>query len=329
MKLEGLELCVCQVCGKEFTKNSNLTRHLRTCDAAYFANSEHACDSCGKRFKSANAVAAHQRQVHKPPPNCADTVPLASSVPMPMGSKLFPMTCAHSVCVFVPSRGDEAASQKDKDEGASQVERNCFACVLLSLSALSGNGDARAITVIVPKSIHASEFLQASQELRCSDVWKILVDADSIRTFSDLNELHAAFREAAERSAAYRAVQSQCLHSLTTTFVVSHGDSERIKVGYGDKYNASGSKLRKAAYLMVTVLGELLDACNTDVAHIMTCKASRLIRTLFEKAKANPSRNAHTLFVAYGSEDNTTVPLEFSTGSHSLHANLTSHCLLR
>jgi hypothetical protein len=220
----------------------------------------------------------------------------------------------------VPSRGDEAASQKDKDEGASQVERNCFACVLLSLSALSGIGDARAITVIVPKYIADSEFLQASQELRCSDLWKTLIDAGSIRTFSDLNELHAAFNEAAQRSAAYRVVHFQCQNSLTTTFVVSHGDSERIKVGYGEKYNASGTTLRKAAYLMATVLGDLLLACNTDVAHIMTCKASRLTRTLFEKTKTNPSRTAHTLFLAYGSEDNTTVPLEFSTGATCVYA---------
>ena len=302
----------CDGCSKGFTTKSNLTRHQRKCVPQRFVG--FPCSECSKIFSSQAALQSHQRQAHRLPELTARTlVDIATTVPVFTG--IFPKYLAHSVCVFVPSRGDNSLGHKDQDFGASQIERNCFGAVLLALSAFRGIGDAGAVTVVYPQSISAAEFWQASSEMGCSDVWDLIVSAGCISTFTDMKSLKSAFTSTATRMIAYQQSNGS-LEPLSSVFLFGHGDSERVKVGFGEKFDTNGKTLKRPAMLSVSDVSELLDTCHTDVAHIMTCKASRFTRNLLDKTKALSGRNDRVLFLAYGAEDITTVPLVFAPGTH-------------
>ena len=166
-----------------------------------------------------------------------------------------------------------------------------------------------------PQSISAAEFWQASSEMGCSDVWDLIVSAGCISTFTDMKSLKSAFISIAARMIAYQQSNGS-LEPLSSVFLFGHGDSERVKVGFGEKFDSNGKTLKRPAMLSVSDVSELLDTCQTDVAHIMTCKASRFTRNLLDKTKALSGRNDRVLFLAYGAEDITTVPLVFAPGTH-------------
>jgi hypothetical protein len=209
-------------------------------------------------------------------------------------------------------------STKDSDFGASQVERNCFAGVLLALCTFHGTGDARAITVLHPNSITATEFAQAASEMGCFDDWKILLDSGCVFTFSDSIELRLAFASAARRATVYRNSLTQTNCSLMSVFIVGHGDFERLKVGFGERFGSDGKTLKKASLIRATEVSDFIDVYGADMVHIMTCKASKFVRTLLDKTKSIPGRHENVLFFAYGDEDITTVPLVFAAGTQNL-----------
>jgi hypothetical protein len=152
----------------------------------------------------------------------------------------------------------------------------------------------------------------------CFDDWKILLDSGCVFTFSDSIELRLAFASAARRATVYRNSLSQTNCSLMSVFIVGHGDFERLKVGFGERFGSDGKTLKKASLIRATEVSDLIDVYGADMVHIMTCKASKFVRTLLDKTKSIPGRNANVLFFAYGDEDITTVPLVFAAGTHNL-----------
>ena len=300
----------CENCKREFSKKSNLTRHKRNCIG--LDKLDFVCDSCQKAFHSKKALDCHLRQVHKASVETTPEVAESGSF------TTAPQRFAHSVCVFVSCRGDETVSAKDSDFGASQVERNCFGGVLLALCTFHGTGDARAITVVHPNSITASEFAQAATEMGCFDVWRILMDSGCVFTFSDSIELRLAFESAARRATVYGSSLSQTKQSLMSVFIVGHGDFERLKVGFGARFGSDGKTLKRGSMIRAAEVSDLIDVSGADMVHIMTCKASKFVRTLLDKTKCIPRRHEKVLFFAYGDEDITTVPLVFAAGTRNL-----------
>ena len=268
------------------------------------------CDSCAKKFDSKKALDCHLRQAHNVSIKVKSAVANAAA-----STDISVNVLGHSVCIFVSCRGDEALSVKDTDFGASQIERNCFGGILLALCALKGTGDHRAITLVHPQSITSAEFAQAATEMECYDLWATLVDSGCVLTFSDSIALRLAFTNAAGRAAAYKSCLRHKLTSVLSLFIVGHGDFERLKVGFGERFGSDGRTQKKAFLMPAAEVSDVIEVYGADMVHVMTCKASKFVRTLLEKTKSIPGRHDRVLFLAYGDEDITTVPLVFASGS--------------
>ena len=212
----------------------------------------------------------------------------------------------HSVMLFVPARGN-AIGPKDVD--ASPIERQCFVAVLMGACFLTGLGDASRLSIVLPRGISMQEFDEAAEQMELRAIWECIKTSSCIILFHDLITLADAFRSAGTRHPTGS-------NGFSSLFVVGHGSWDKILVQFGSATTESGA-IKKPTFLMHTKLSGLLNASGTRMIHVMTCKASRLCQTL-QSRKGHEYGSMHcedAVFFGYGTDDITTVPLHFGTGS--------------
>ena len=211
----------------------------------------------------------------------------------------------HSVILFVPARGN-ASGPKDID--ASPIERQCFMTVLMGACFRTGLGDASRLSIILPRAITMQEFDDAAEVMGLQTNWESIKTSSIVHEFHDLNTLADSFRSAGTR-------HPTGANGFSSLFIVGHGAWDKILVQFGEATTESGA-IKKPTFLKHTKLSGLLNASGTRMIHVMTCKASRLCQTL-QCRKSNEYGTMHcedAIFYGYGTDDVTTVPLQFAAG---------------
>ena len=208
------------------------------------------------------------------------------------GTKLVSPNCTHCVTVLFPSSSRDTQKAANLDPLCSCLERHGFAIVLLSCALKAALGSSGKIRIISTQSLGSELLVSCSQRLSLHREWVEL--APVFTHFDTLAEMQHAV---SQLPSTFNA--PLCLHSL---FIVGHADSTRLRVEIGGRL-----KLLE----LPEVIG-LIHSSSARHVHLMVCKAKALARNL---AKGSRSKGAclATIWISYGANDITTVPLEFGS----------------
>jgi hypothetical protein len=212
-------------------------------------------------------------------------------------------TNSHSTIVFVPARG----STGQVDEDACPIERSCFIVISMAEFFRRGHGSNTHLTVIIPRGISDEEFEAAATSLELIDEWHQM-KIECVVYFDTYESLVGAFRQAKFRNLSVSK-------NVTSLLIIGHGGYDRCQVQYGMDTRSDGI-LKRPSNLMAHKISGLIDISGAKIVHIMTCKAAKLMVTMTQTKRAifNELHNDDTVFVAYVSEDLTTVPVDISAG---------------
>ena len=288
-----LPLPICEICSKVFSNHSNLARHRhlhKVEESAPTQQAETLSPIHIEKTVSSRDISGH---------SCchpADGVPIAthSSHPinMPIQNSEDPLpNVKHCVSVFFPSLADDTGKFADNQDRCSVLERHGFALVTLACCLKLAIGESGCLRVIACELLSFSLLAECAELLGFAPDWANIVP--HVRHFSDLAGLKAALNVST-------FVQSPfSLHSL---FLIGHGDTERIRVNYG----------QNKALLKIGPIVDLIHRCNPHQIHIMTCKSKKLA--------SNAQRRCNTrglcmssIWCSYGDDDVTTVPFDFGS----------------
>ena len=323
----------CEFCDVKFSTASNMHAHVRKKHIDK-VDLKHECGLCQKAFDSARGLGVHQKQSRKcsvmsgfddaklvrdgPPkaPMDACTEDQAGDALPSQLLTLGQMTevneaCRvsdnaknlHSTIVFVPARG----STGQVDEDASPIERTCFIVIVMAEFFRRGHGSNTHLTVIIPRGISDEEFEAAARSLELVDEWHQM-KIECVVYFDTYESLVGAFRQAKIRHLSV-------LKNVTSLLIIGHGGYDRCQVLYG-RNTGSDWMLKRPSNLLAPKISGLIDISGAKIVHIMTCKAGKLLVSMTQTKRAifNELHNDDTVFIAYGSEDITTVPVDISAG---------------
>ena len=208
-------------------------------------------------------------------------------------------TLVHQILIFMPAYGDGSRRTKKPTEDSTCTDRNCFAMVILGVALTKAVGPQGVVKMLIPSAMPRTDFEDAASHLDLTAEFAVI--SSNLLTFTNENDMIDEFRNFARQSS------SAFMRSL---FVYGHGDATRIKVNFnGSSSNLSASQL-----------ANMISTSTCDVAHIMTCKASKLITSMAVTKRAKGSLlNGKVLFLGYGDDDITTVPLQFAEGAQMFH----------
>ena len=332
----------CCFCDVKFSTVSNKNAHVRK-KHANEAILKHECRVCLKAFDSARGLSVHQTQsqqcslstkpshpnqklsiseraeVHEIElPHAVDALTTEPNAETSQSHNIAKdhehehiceitrdiptmATASHSTILFVPCRG----STGQEDEDACSIERSCFIIISMAEFFRRGHGCNTKLSIIIPRGISDQELLAASTCLGLVDEW-LGMKAASVQFFDTYETLVNVFRQAKSRHCSTPS-------NVSSLLVIGHGGYDRCQVLYG----GSTGTLKKPSHLLAHRLCGLIDISGAKVVHLMTCKAAKLMVTMTQTKRAifNELHNDDTAFVAYGTEDITTVPVEISSGT--------------
>ena len=176
-----------------------------------------------------------------------------------------------------------------------------------------GHNNNYKLSIIIPRGISETEFEAAAAYLGLIDEWG-LMKSECVHYFDSYETLVSAFRQAKSR-------HSSTANNMTSLLLIGHGGYDRCHVLYGAP--RPGGILKRPSNLMAQKISGLIDVCRAKIVHLMTCKAAKLMVSMTQTKRAllNVLHNDETVFIAYGSEDITTVPLEFASGKSIAYAS--------
>ena len=340
----------CDFCDVKFTTASNKNAHIRKKHATEVSH-DHQCNGCLKSFDSGRGLRVHQSQsqscslskevvgenqdLRLDVKEVDDLLPAKDAIPsnddpstktvectdalnserhqkqctVDTDSNLSTPQCStvlfsHSTILFVPARGSTGV----QDEDASRIERCCFITVAMAEFFRRGHGSSQKLCIVIPRGITDEEFNAAASCLGLVDEW-VEMKATSVVLFDSYESLVSAFRQAKTR-------HWSTPNNVTSLLLIGHGGYDRCHVLFGDCRTGSNGGSKKASNLLVPKLSGLLDISGAKIVHLMTCKAAKLMVTMTQTKRAmyTTLHNDDTVFIAYGTQDITTVPLEFTTG---------------
>jgi hypothetical protein len=206
-----------------------------------------------------------------------------------------PAISVHDILIFMPAYANNNRKTKSLTDDSTSTDRNCFALVLLGVALSKGLGLKGKVHMLIPCALPLVDFVNAATHLELTNEFAAI--SANLVTFKNETEMVEQFTGFAKKSA---------FSSLRSLFVYGHGDATRIKIIFdGSLTNLSAAQL-----------ANMISTSGCDIAHIMTCKASKLVTSMAATKRAKGTLlNAKVLFFGYGNDDITTVPLQFAEGS--------------
>jgi hypothetical protein len=194
--------------------------------------------------------------------------------------------------VFLPTRGDNG--RKPLDEECSNIDRHCFAVVLMAVSLFKGVGRADSVSIVCTDDIPLTDFGIAAALLDLQDEWSKLISR--IVPFTSLHDLSLTFGGFKDNNV---------LVQMRSLILLSHGDATRIRIILDHKLTT----------LTLQKFQNLVAVLDPHMVHLMCCSAGKLARNLTQKASFSKNCLAdRTFFIAYGDDDITTIPYQFAPG---------------
>ena len=278
----------CSLCVKTFSKKSGLKRHFLV---------QHGIDH---EDELKDVVGSRRIQkTFRSDGNCnaAQTINQTTQGTPEPDSTIAPKLSVHDILIFMPAYGDGIRRTKTLTQDSTFTDRNCFAMIILAVALSKAVGQQGNVKMLISSAMPLADFVDAASHLQLTREFTAI--SSNLITFTNEEDMVDAFKNFAKFST------SSCLRSL---FVYGHGDATRIKITF------DGS----SSYLSSAQLANMISTSCCDITHIMTCKASKLITSMAATKKAKGSLlNGKVLFLGYGDDDITTVPLQFAEGAQT------------
>ena len=268
----------CSICSKCFSKKSGLKRHLLA---------QHGIEDLSTEFASSPRLPLSS--VSTPVNKYEHVIECGSTT-----DATRPTISVHDILIFMPAYANNNRKTQSRSDDTYSPDRNCFALVLLGVALTKAVGLKGNVQMLIPRALPMEDFYDAATHLELTSEFAAI--CSNVVTFQNETDMVEQFSSFAKKSAT---------SSLRSLFVYGHGDATRIKIIFNGSLNN----------LSAAQLANMISTSGCDVAHIMTCKASKLVTSMAGTKRAKGTLlNGKVLFFGYGNDDITTVPFQFAEG---------------